>query len=283
MLAALGGFEIAAMAGVCLGGGAASNVPVVVDGFIATAAAVAAERIAPALFEHLFFAIARPREAMRSRSKHFGVRPILDLGMRLGEGTGAALAMNVIEAALDLFHEMATFESAGVSEKIAMSDDAARACEVLHRAPLASASSRFLPARSISAGASDEIVASCRCRVVSGRRFAIGAMFAGEDLVAGSPVRHAIRSRFCCALAMVCHRRGSSRRTRRYRRCARRGGRSRSRAGDYARQPDRHIRRDRDVLRSRAQDPRAARRMAGIAARRVASSRRCWRAGRWSR
>ena len=116
-LAALGGFEIAAMAGVCLGG-AALNVPVVVDGFIATAAAVAAERLSPGLFAHLFFGHRSSEGGHAIVLEKLGVRPIVDLGMRLGEGTGAALAMSVIEAALALFHEMATFESAGVSEKI---------------------------------------------------------------------------------------------------------------------------------------------------------------------
>ncbi len=116
-LAALGGFEIAAMAGVCLGG-AALNVPVVVDGFIATAAAVAAERLSPGLFAHLFFGHRSSEGGHALALEKLGVRPIVDLEMRLGEGTGAALAMSVIEAALALFQEMATFESAGVSEKI---------------------------------------------------------------------------------------------------------------------------------------------------------------------
>ena len=117
-LAAMGGFEIAAMAGVCLGG-AALNAPVVVDGFIATAAAVAAERLSPGLFDHLFFGHRSSEGGHALALEKLGVRPIFDLEMRLGEGSGAALAMSVIEAALALFHEMATFESAGVSEKIA--------------------------------------------------------------------------------------------------------------------------------------------------------------------
>jgi nicotinate-nucleotide--dimethylbenzimidazole phosphoribosyltransferase len=116
-LSALGGFEIAAMAGVCLGG-AALKVPVVVDGFIATAAAVAAERMNPGLFAHQFFGHRSIEGGHALVLERLGVRPIVDLGMRLGEGTGAALAMSVIGSALALFHEMATFESAGVSEKI---------------------------------------------------------------------------------------------------------------------------------------------------------------------
>ncbi len=117
ILAALGGFEIAAMAGVCLGA-AAANVPVVVDGFIATAAATAANKMSPGLTEHMFFGHRSSEGGHREVLELLGARPILDFEMRLGEGTGAALAMATIEAALDLFHTMATFQSAGVSGKI---------------------------------------------------------------------------------------------------------------------------------------------------------------------
>ncbi|HYR78648.1 MAG TPA: nicotinate-nucleotide--dimethylbenzimidazole phosphoribosyltransferase [Candidatus Dormibacteraeota bacterium] len=117
MLAALGGFEIAAMAGVCLAG-AAANVPVVVDGFIATASAAIAEKIRPGLFEHLFFSHRSAEGGHALALEFFKVRPILDLDLRLGEGTGAALAMNVIQSALALFHNMATFASAGVTGKV---------------------------------------------------------------------------------------------------------------------------------------------------------------------
>jgi nicotinate-nucleotide--dimethylbenzimidazole phosphoribosyltransferase len=116
-LAAVGGFEIAAMAGACLAA-AAEKLPMVVDGFIATAAAVAAERIRPGLSQYMFFGH-RSAEGGHSLVLEFlGARPILDLGMRLGEGTGAALAMKTIESALVLFHQMATFTSAGVSGKL---------------------------------------------------------------------------------------------------------------------------------------------------------------------
>jgi nicotinate-nucleotide--dimethylbenzimidazole phosphoribosyltransferase len=115
MLAAIGGLEIAAMTGVCFG---AVRVPVVVDGFIATAAAAAAEKIRPGIGEHLIFSHRSAEGGHALALQAMGVRAMLDLDMRLGEGTGAALAMNVIESALALFHEMATFESAGVSEKI---------------------------------------------------------------------------------------------------------------------------------------------------------------------
>jgi len=117
MLAAIGGFEIAAMAGVCLGG-AAARVPVMIDGFIATAAAAAAMKIRPDLGAHLFFGHRSAEGGHSLVLEALGVRPLLDLDMRLGEGTGAALAMNIIESAIALFHQMATFASAGVSGKI---------------------------------------------------------------------------------------------------------------------------------------------------------------------
>jgi nicotinate-nucleotide--dimethylbenzimidazole phosphoribosyltransferase len=117
VLGAVGGFEIAAMAGTCLAG-ASLRVPVIVDGFIATAAAAAAEKIRPGLFEYLFFSHRSAEGGHALALERLEVRPILDLDMRLGEGTGAALAMNVLEAGLDLFHSMATFSSAGVSGKV---------------------------------------------------------------------------------------------------------------------------------------------------------------------
>lgn len=117
MLAALGGFEIAAMAGACLGG-ASLDVPVIVDGFISSAAAAVAERIHPGLFDHLFFSHRGAEGGHALALEHLNVRPMLDLDLRLGEGTGAALAMSVIEAALDLSYNMATFAGAAVSGKI---------------------------------------------------------------------------------------------------------------------------------------------------------------------
>jgi nicotinate-nucleotide--dimethylbenzimidazole phosphoribosyltransferase len=117
MLAALGGFEIAAMAGVCLCG-AAMRTPVVADGFIATAAVAAAEKIRPGLSEHVFFSHRSAEGGHALALEAMGARPLLDLGMRLGEGTGAALAMNLIESAIALFHRMATFASAGVSGRL---------------------------------------------------------------------------------------------------------------------------------------------------------------------
>lgn len=117
LLAALGGFEIAAMAGVCLGA-AARQVPTVVDGFIATAAAATADKIAPGLAAHLFFSHRSAEGGHNLVLEHLGARPILDLDLRLGEGTGAAIAISVLQAALAAFHGMATFAGAGVAEKL---------------------------------------------------------------------------------------------------------------------------------------------------------------------
>jgi nicotinate-nucleotide--dimethylbenzimidazole phosphoribosyltransferase len=117
ILSAVGGFEIAAMTGVCLSG-AARRIPVMVDGYIATAAVAIAELLYPGMRQHLFFGH-RGAEGGHARVLDlWGVRPLLDLDMRLGEGSGAALAMNLVQSALALYSEMATFASAGVSEKL---------------------------------------------------------------------------------------------------------------------------------------------------------------------
>ncbi len=115
-LAALGGFEIAAMAGACLGG-AAARVPVVIDGFIASAAAVAAEKLFPGLYGHLFFGHRSAERGHAAVLEKIDAHPLLDLEVRLGEGVGAALAMKLSESALVMFQQMATFASAGISGK----------------------------------------------------------------------------------------------------------------------------------------------------------------------
>jgi nicotinate-nucleotide--dimethylbenzimidazole phosphoribosyltransferase len=117
LLVALGGFEIAAMAGVCLGA-AVRRVPVVVDGFIATAAAAVADRIFPGLAARMFFSHRSAEGGHTIALEHLQARPLLDLDLRLGEGTGAAMAISIIQAALAMFHEMATFAGAAVAEKI---------------------------------------------------------------------------------------------------------------------------------------------------------------------
>jgi nicotinate-nucleotide--dimethylbenzimidazole phosphoribosyltransferase len=92
-------------------------VPVVVDGFISCAGALAAMRLCAAAADYLFFAHLSQERGHRFVVNALGVRPIMDLDMRLGEGTGAALAIAIVESAMRLYHEMATFSSAGVSRK----------------------------------------------------------------------------------------------------------------------------------------------------------------------
>jgi nicotinate-nucleotide--dimethylbenzimidazole phosphoribosyltransferase len=114
VLAKVGGYEIAGLAGVTIGA-AARNVPVVTDGLIATAAAVAATRLAPAVRGCLLPSHGSVEIGHRRLLDALGLKPLLDLEMRLGEGTGAALAMTLVDASIRILDEMATFESAGVS------------------------------------------------------------------------------------------------------------------------------------------------------------------------
>jgi len=112
----VGGFEIAGMTGMILGG-AQSRIPVVIDGFVATAAALVAMRTVPAVKDYLFFAHASAEQFHKPFLSSQGIEPILSLDMRLGEGTGSALAMQIIAQAMECYHRMATFDSAGVSGK----------------------------------------------------------------------------------------------------------------------------------------------------------------------
>lgn len=113
-LAAVGGLEIAAIAGFILGS-ASRRVPVVVDGFISSAAALVACRLRPNVHGYLFFSHLSNEAGHRVFLDAIGARPMLDLGLRLGEGTGAALAMNLIDAGIRIFREMNTFSGAGVT------------------------------------------------------------------------------------------------------------------------------------------------------------------------
>lgn len=116
VLAKVGGFEIGGMAGVMLAA-ASRRIPVVIDGFVSGAAALIAYEIAPAVKDYM---IAAHRSVERGHSVVFdyiGLKPLLDLDMRLGEGTGAALGISIVEAACKILNEMATFEEAGVSDK----------------------------------------------------------------------------------------------------------------------------------------------------------------------
>lgn len=115
VLAKVGGLEIAGIAGLVLGC-AANRIPVVVDGFISTAGALIASEMHPHVRDYIFAAHSSVEIGHRLMLERIGVEPLLDLQLRLGEGTGAALAMGLIEAAAKIINEMATFAEAGVSE-----------------------------------------------------------------------------------------------------------------------------------------------------------------------
>ncbi len=114
VLAAVGGLEIGALAGVILGS-VAARVPLVLDGFITGAAALLATALSPVVAERVIAAHRSVEPGHAVVLERLGVRPLLDLDLRLGEGTGAALAMQLIDAAVRVRDEMATFDSAGVS------------------------------------------------------------------------------------------------------------------------------------------------------------------------
>lgn len=112
----VGGLEIAGLAGVMIAA-ASRRIPVVVDGFISTAAAVIAVGLAPRLRDYLIAAHQSVEIGHQALLKHLNLTPLLDLNLRLGEGTGAALAFHLIEASTRILREMATFDEAGVSDK----------------------------------------------------------------------------------------------------------------------------------------------------------------------
>jgi len=113
-LAALGGLEIAGICGLCLGA-ASRRTAVAVDGFISTAGALAAMRLCPAVKDYLFFAHMSAEPGHRKLFAVENLRPVLDLGMRLGEGTGAASAMQILEDAVAVYNRMATFADIGIT------------------------------------------------------------------------------------------------------------------------------------------------------------------------
>jgi nicotinate-nucleotide--dimethylbenzimidazole phosphoribosyltransferase len=115
VLAAVGGFEIGLLAGLALGA-AADRVPVLLDGFIAGAAALVAARLAPAVTGSMIAAHRSPEPGHALVLDALGLEPLLDLGLRLGEGSGAALALPLLRSALAILAEMATFEDAGVTD-----------------------------------------------------------------------------------------------------------------------------------------------------------------------
>ena len=115
VLAALGGFEIAMLTGVCLGA-AATSVPVLLDGFVTGAAALVAARLQPLAVESMIASHRSPEPGHALVLAELGLRPLLDLGLRLGEGSGAALALPLVQAGLALLADMATFDAAGVTD-----------------------------------------------------------------------------------------------------------------------------------------------------------------------
>ncbi len=122
VLAALGGLEIATMAGAVLQAAAERRV-VVVDGFITTAAVAVAHALAPPVLQRCVFAHASAESGHARWLQKLGVQPLLDLGLRLGEGSGAALAWPLLESACRLLEEMASFSSAGVSREAPSAGD----------------------------------------------------------------------------------------------------------------------------------------------------------------
>ena len=115
VLAKVGGFEIGGIAGIILAC-AHHHKPVVVDGFISTAGALIAATLCPAVTDFMIAGHCSEEPGHRHMLAHLGLQPILDLGMRLGEGTGGAMAMNIIEGALKVFNEVVTLEEAGVTK-----------------------------------------------------------------------------------------------------------------------------------------------------------------------
>jgi nicotinate-nucleotide--dimethylbenzimidazole phosphoribosyltransferase len=116
VLAELGGLEIAALCGFVVGA-ATRRVPVIVDGVIAAAASLMATVFAPEVLDYLIVGHRSSEPGSSVVLEELGLAPVLDLGMRLGEGSGAALAVPTVQAAAKILREMATFDSAGVSDK----------------------------------------------------------------------------------------------------------------------------------------------------------------------
>ena len=116
VLTKVGGLEIAGLAGLMLGA-AAARIPVVLDGFIAGAAALIAVGLQPRCKDYLIASHRSVERGHQAILEHLGLKPLFDLDLRLGEGTGACLGMSLVFAAIKVLTEMATFDEAGVSER----------------------------------------------------------------------------------------------------------------------------------------------------------------------
>lgn len=117
VLSKVGGFEIGGLAGVILAG-ASLKIPVVIDGFISGASALIAFGIEPKVRDYIIASHCSVEIGHRITLDYLGIKPLFNFNMRLGEGTGSALAMTIVEAGVKILNEMATFSGAGVSEKI---------------------------------------------------------------------------------------------------------------------------------------------------------------------
>jgi len=117
VLSKVGGFEIGGLVGVILAG-ASGRIPIVIDGFISGAAALIAYHLEPKVKDYLIAAHCSVEKGHKIILDYMGLKPVLDLELRLGEGTGAALGMSIIEAGIKILTEMATFQSASVSGRI---------------------------------------------------------------------------------------------------------------------------------------------------------------------
>lgn len=117
VLSKVGGFEIGGLAGVMLAA-ASRRVPIVIDGFISGAAALIAHTLEPKVKDYMIAGHCSVEKGHRYILDYIGLKPLLDLDLRLGEGTGAALAISIIEASMKILNEMATFDAAAVSKKL---------------------------------------------------------------------------------------------------------------------------------------------------------------------
>jgi nicotinate-nucleotide--dimethylbenzimidazole phosphoribosyltransferase len=115
-LAALGGYELAFLVGVCFGAAATATV-ILLDGFVTASAALVAARIEPGVTDYFVASHLSPEPGHALVLADLGLQPLLDLGLRLGEGSGAALALPILQSALALLADMATFEQAGVDDR----------------------------------------------------------------------------------------------------------------------------------------------------------------------
>jgi nicotinate-nucleotide--dimethylbenzimidazole phosphoribosyltransferase len=116
VLASVGGLEIAGLAGFIIGG-AAAGVPVLIDGVIAAAALITAAALCPLAVEYCLAGHQSAEPGSRAVLQHLGLRPLLNLDLRLGEGTGACLSLPIVQTAARVLREMATFDQAGVTHK----------------------------------------------------------------------------------------------------------------------------------------------------------------------